>query len=219
MKGQGVPVESGLFVGLAPGPFPRLYEGFYDWDVGFLFFANGRLCYVGEQTSFCVRREQICAIEIDTSMPGARRAARVCITWREDGTNQDAAFTLRPIDQASLRHPPRAVEALERRLRAWANGEGIIEAPISLTGLPAPSLPPAAGLVPSAVATWQNVLAHLIFPGFFAGALCVGFGLPFDPMSGGAGWYVMLVVFLSPLVRLVPYWRYRDRAWDGRRSE
>jgi Zn-dependent protease with chaperone function len=58
-SGFGEASRDGLFVGFAPAAEPHSYESYLFWDAGILRLTAEQLCYVGEETRFALRREQI----------------------------------------------------------------------------------------------------------------------------------------------------------------
>ena len=52
-QNQNVSECNGAFVGLAPDSSPRIYEGNWTWDIGFLSLAPDELCYWGRGIQIC----------------------------------------------------------------------------------------------------------------------------------------------------------------------
>src|SRR5438034_2131201 len=80
-----------VVVGFAPGSSPRFF-GFnhYDWDIGFLRFARGRLSYFGEQIQFSLSIDQIIAVGLGPGAPGWWSIPRIYVRWRDStGTRSE----------------------------------------------------------------------------------------------------------------------------------
>jgi hypothetical protein len=198
----------GVFVGLSPGPSPRLFEGFYDWDLGFLFLAGDRLCYVGEQTRFAIRREQLADVRLGAAPPSWRRRRRLTLTWHDKERGTGGTWNLRVAETRS----PRGTADLARRLQEWwrrpAAAEGM---PAPLAGLPAPGPVEVAGTPPRVAVTPRAALSLLARWALMAAGLSYLAGLSFHPWDGAA-WYVILVPCLVAVWRFLPHWLYREPA-------
>jgi hypothetical protein len=200
---------SGIFVGLSPGPSPRLFEGFYDWDLGFLFLAGDRLYYVGEQTRFALRRGQLAEVRLGPAAPGWRRWRRVTLSWYDEERGTGGTWNLRAAEARS----PRGTAELARRLEAWWHQSSeAVKVPGPLDGLPAPGPIDVPGTPPRAAATTLGATLYL-FALWISLAAGVSYfaGLSFRPWDGAA-WYVVLVPCVVAVWRLLPYWIYREPA-------
>jgi Zn-dependent protease with chaperone function len=210
-EGIGIDEEGGVFVGFAPEPYPRLYESFYDWDVGFLFLTADRLCYVGEQARFALQRGQITAVRLGPGGPSWFRTRRVYITWRDEAHDTGGTFSLRAPGVRSRRQVQDPVQFLSERVSTWRTQEAAGKPPPeSLAGLATPALGPVAGTSPKVIATPAVFIGALFASEPLALAAVLAFGLSFSPERGGAAWYVLAAVAFMTLVQMVPYWRYRD---------
>jgi hypothetical protein len=207
-EGIAADEQGGIFVGLSPGPWPRLFGAFYDWDLGFLFLAGDQLCYVGEQTRFAVPRAQLTDVGLSASVPGWRRRPRVTLTWHDAERGMAGSWNLRPGDARS----PRGTVELARRLQEWWHGPAAAGAvPGPLAGLPAPGPINAKGTPPRAAISSRASLYLLARRIVVAAGLSYLAGLSFHPWDGAA-WYVMLIPCLVAIKGLLPFWLYRDPA-------
>jgi Zn-dependent protease with chaperone function len=211
--GEGIPIaeEGGVFVGFGPEPYPRLYESFYDWDLGFLFLTGDRLVYVGEQARFALERGQITAVRLGPGGPSWFRTRRVYVTWRDEVRDTGGTFSLRAAGVRSPHQAREQVQLLYRRVSDWRAQTGAGKPPPeSLAGLTTPALGPVAGTSPKALAVPQVLIGTLVVLEPLALAAALALGLSFDPGQGGAAWYALAVPALVATVQLLPYWRYRD---------
>jgi Zn-dependent protease with chaperone function len=205
----------GLFVALAPAAAPRLYENFYDWDVGFLFLGGNRLCYVGEQTRFALHAEQVTEIRLGPGGPGWWRAPRVYITWRDEERGAGGTFNLRPAAARSMRELAREARGLEKQLQAWREGSSAPRPlPEPLSGLEPPEIGAVTSLSPRTLASGRGLAGNLFLLSLLAAGAAALFALPFDPFEGGDGWYPVLVAMVVAFFQWWPYRRYRDPATE-----
>ena len=88
-----------IFVGLAPHAEPRIYDGFYDWDVGFLVLGAEELCYLGDKTRFALPRERITEIRTAPCVAGWTPTERIEVRWQGD---DEAGFGLLAAEAPTL---------------------------------------------------------------------------------------------------------------------
>src|SRR5262249_34837083 len=183
MKSRGMdPAASGgVFVGFAPDSSLKLYEGYTNWDFGFLFLEPDRLCYVGEQTRFALRRDQVTSLYLAPGFPRWCSSPVLYITWVDQ--ERSGTINLRTGDARSMRQMGRETQALEQTLQRWPGGDSSgtkspAERPPALAGLSSPAIgevtaaPLQALRKPSA---WLRDSGVIFLLGF---ALSVLVGLP-----------------------------------------
>ncbi len=194
--------DSAWYVGLSPGSQPRLYEGFSDWDVGFLSVDSRGLRYQGERACFTLRREHVGSIELVPGLPGWIAAPRVAIGWRgKEGAEH--VFTLRAGDARAVHELKAANTALANELRR------ALEAPGScLIAMPPAGLPPepaqVTGQDPWRVAGWRTLPALAAPLALLAYAAALLGGLPFWLGSGPGALEVFASVSCAALVMRLP---------------
>jgi len=93
--------SSGLFVGLAPDSSPRVYEGNWAWDFGFLTLMPELLSYQGEEVRFSLARGEISSINLGPGPIGWFKVPSVYLTWR-DSAGRETVFNLRPLRAGSM---------------------------------------------------------------------------------------------------------------------
>ena len=212
-------------VGLSPGPAPRIFEGNYSWDVGYLYFAGDRLCYCGEETKFTLRRKQILAAKPGPGMPGWFRARSLYIVWRDADSGSSAIFSLRPLAVCSVLSMNRAVKQLFEQVQCWRSEARKPSPPAEdISSLPLPEIRAVTGTSLAEAAKSPLLLGVVVygalFSGFFASFLNLPFGglfavLAYDPDSaasaaGFSGWYAVLCAAVLALVFVVPLLRARN---------
>jgi Zn-dependent protease with chaperone function len=208
LEKQGFGVRAGVFVGYAPSAVPRIYEGNFDWDVGFLVFDGDRLCYVGDQARFCLRREQITDVRVAWRAPTWLPARRVYVTWHDPESGRGGTFSLRVADAGSLRWVDRRSRALGKRLWTWR--EQPATAPAAMPDFAVPDPLPAVGISPRAAVTLSGSARFLSLVLLSVGGLAVISGLPLQPREGGEALYALFVAAALVVGNWVPFWLYRD---------
>ena len=214
-------------VGLSPGPAPHIFDGNYSWDAGFFFFSGDRLCYVGEETRFSLRRDQILAAQLGPGMPGWFRARILYIVWRESPSSSSVIFNVRPLAVRSVRAMNRSVLHLEKQFESWRSGSNV--APTSFAAcdeLPLPDVRAVTGTSLSEAGKLERLPGLFILVASFAGLIANFLNLPIEGIApllsfaadtgviyaNVSGWYAIITsCFLLGLL-LVPTYRSRNAA-------
>lgn len=113
----------GVLVGFAPASEPRKYEGYLLWDAGLLQLTDDRLCYVGEETRFALRRGQVLDIYLGDSQPLWLRQKHLYIRWRDEEHGAGGTFYLLAAEKRSLLQARCEVKSLYRQLQGWLKQE------------------------------------------------------------------------------------------------
>ena len=213
----GAPPQA-RFVGLSPGASTRVYEGFFDWDLGFLSLERDALVYRGEEATFRLPRAAVMDVRRTYGPPGWIPAPRVAIEWHDPMTDARGFLQLRPAHGARLGRQSADTTALCSALLDWCAADArashgpCVPPPREedVTGTPLARLARPVTLVPVLVLTGvcSLVLAGLI------GLPVWPFGAPgaLDAWAGAAGAFV--------LVR-IPWWRESERQFvrEARQDE
>jgi heat shock protein HtpX len=171
--------EGGLYVGLLPGAEIRRFEGFGEWDLGFLYLDSDSLTYRGERAQFSVPRTSIGSIELRKGSFTWTHSQRVLIYWT------GGAFSLQVPGLGPSR---RRGGKLAQELSRWWNGTVGLE---KHTSLPPPMLPAIqTDYLPLPKIAW---LVAKKGGTLFFGCLIVGPLLPFSMFNA-------LVPFAAPLL-------------------
>jgi Zn-dependent protease with chaperone function len=220
-----------LLVGLSPGPGPRIFEGNYSWDAGYLYFSGDRLCYCGEETRFSLRRDQIAALQIGPGMPGWFRPKSLYIVWREAESSSSAIFNIRPLEVRSVLAMNREVRRLSDQIESWrtaspaTTGEVASDSAESNT-LSTPNVRAVTGTAIADVVKPQQLFSLMVITAFFAGMFASFLGLPFEGIfpvfgydadaaaapAGVSGCYAVLCTAVLFLVFVIPSLRARNAA-------
>lgn len=213
LRGRGLDpgLEGTVFVGLAPGASPRVYEGCGDWDVGFLGADASRLVYLGEEAHFSLRRGQVTNVRIVDGLPGWLRAPRLLIEWHADD-GREGAILLRPAEVTRLLEAGSAAEALFEKLTGWwLDGTALGSAPEWLGGEIGP--PPPGEVTGSRPTESIGALFPQSTLMFLLSAIAAAlFGLTFWPFAGPGFLDLFAVAMLALIFHRIPTWRWREPA-------
>ncbi len=193
------------FVGLAPEEGGATYEGFADWDLGFLELDAIALRYEGERTRFALERDRIVSLALTAGLPGWIPAPRVAIRWRAaDGTLH--AFSVRNARAVTLHEIAGESRRLLSELEQWHAQP----APAGIRAIGGGE-PPRAGAVTGTTHTELASPRTLIpiVPLLVALALLAALaaGLPLTPGYGPGAFEVMGAGLLAIVGLRVPLWR------------
>lgn len=208
LRNQGMDPTSlgGIFVGLTPERAPRYYEGFSNWDVGFLGFTQDRLIYLGEQARFALAPDQITEIQLVRGLPGWWRMPRLCIQWHDRQQGTAGSFTLHPAHVPTLWQYDSAMKILHQQVQHWwQQAETFAPTPPEVAGLTAPELGAVTSVSPQEIAAlnrFLNGLAPLAL-------LAIAAGISFQLTASQTG-YVLLVAMFNSIFQLIPSWGYRE---------
>ena len=212
-------------VGLSPGPAPRIFEGNYSWDAGYLYTCGDRLCYCGEETRFSLRRDQIVTVQLGPGMPGWFRARSLYIVWRDAESGTSAIFNLRPLAVRSVLKMNRAARELAGSIEAWRTANSTADCTSGLSQpLPLPEVRAVTGTSIQDAAKPQQLFSLLIIVGFLSGVFASLLGLPFgatfdfaardpdytDYYAGVSGWYAVVCSVILFLLLITPLLRARN---------
>lgn len=219
----------GLFVALAPESTPRVYEGNWAWDIGFLSLSNERLTYWGEEAQFDLRRDEITSLSTGPGAAGWFRARSVYVSWR-DSSDREGTFNLQPWRGRSMGDLADKTLVLARDLENWRRSSSPDSRTILLTvqetakeRLGVPTFGQVTGLLPRTLLRGKFLARDFMLNTFLAIGVILVFGLGFPPLDdlarGSAlmdlkpalgGLYVLAVVWVTRVLILMPYWRTRE---------
>ncbi len=217
--------DAALLVGLSPGPAPRIFEGNYSWDAGYLFFSGERLCYVGEESQFSLCRDHVVAVELGPGLPGWFRARSLYIVWRNPESGFSAVFNLRPLAVRSVLAMNRALDQLAHRIATWR--AALVPSPAISSAceeLPVPQVRAVTGTSLADAMKSRAYPGFVIWAAFFSGLVASLLHLPLQgliPMFAGdgdsavsyasiSGWYAILISCVLVFLLILPLFRARD---------
>ena len=234
LEKEGAPLEmrNGLFVGLAPDSGPRIYEGNWAWDVGFLAISEDRLYYWGEEARFALRRDQITSISLGPGPVSWLKTPSVYVGWQDSG-GTDRIFNLGPSRVASMSKMARQTRRLANDLENWYRGIQLPDGSLlssngkdipAMESLGVPGFGQVTSVSPRIVLRGNSVARMFLLDTFVAVAVAILFGLrvpildqtaplsaPADfSSSGGAFLYVLAAVWITRALQLWPFWRFRE---------
>jgi hypothetical protein len=202
--GQDGVAPPGTFVSLAPHGEVRLYEGFTNWDFGFLELRGDRLIYVGEQGRFSLTREQVTDVRLGPGMKRWWSYDYLYISWK--GPDGAGTFNLRAGDVRSMRQLARGTAALEQAVRKWWEQPGAAEGPSD--GPPPPAFGEVTSAPAAAVIQPSGALMQVAIAAALAAVLGWALGLPFGEASW-LGYFPPAAAALGVVFLLVPIWANR----------
>ncbi|HEV3421063.1 MAG TPA: M48 family metalloprotease [Candidatus Acidoferrum sp.] len=211
-----------LFVGLAPDTGPRVYEGNWAWDLGFLTLTSEFLSYEGEETRFSLGRGDISSIYLGPGPTGWFTTPAVYIAWR-DSAGREATFNLRPLRAGSMVEMAVKTRQLADDLQNWRALR--LPAGPAERNMGVPEFGHVTSSSPRALVRGQYLVRDFFLNTFLAIGTIVVFGLGFplvedlsrssnsaSPNPSYGGLYVLLVVWIARVFALLPYWRARDNS-------
>jgi Zn-dependent protease with chaperone function len=237
LENEGAPTKviGGQFVSLAPDSSPRVYEGNWAWDVGFLSLSAECLTYAGEEARFSLRREEILHISLGPGPISWFHTPSAYIQWRDSTVNREGVFNVRPLHVRSMRQMGSATRALVSDLERWHQGlptrSDSILATVPMAAGPAesssaPGFGQVTSIAPTRLVRGAFLARDFLLNTFIATGMAVLFGLRFpilDSISpsadstalratGGGFLYLLAVVWISRAFMLRPFWRFRETA-------
>jgi Zn-dependent protease with chaperone function len=92
-------VTGGQLMGLAPGRQPGVYNGGYRFaDLGLLWFDEGRLRFLSEQTTLAIDPADVVEIGMVSAAPMSWRRMRPIVRFRDPVSQAVKAFILHPVE-------------------------------------------------------------------------------------------------------------------------
>jgi Zn-dependent protease with chaperone function len=208
-EGLDVARLGGRFVSFSPADGPRLYEGYTNWDVGFLLLFRDRLVYLGDQVRFALRREQVERIAPGPSSAAPWYPKRVYVTWRDEAGNA-VTQNFGCVEGRSLRALRRATPEFFDSLVRWHSGDdNAADIPASLGELGSPQLGDVSSLRLRDCVNARVLLRTSIWLSLLAAGAAYVFGLSFA-CPGGAAWQAMIGSVLTLIATQAPILLYRE---------
>lgn len=208
-EGFDVAQPGGRFVSFSPADGPRLYEGFTNWDVGFLLLFRDRLVYLGDQVRFALRRDQVDRMALGPSAAAPWYPKRVYMTWRNDAGNaitQNFGW----VEGKTLGALRRATPQLLRTLERWhAGADQAADVPAGLSDLGPPKLGAVSSLRLQDAVNGRGVLRLHVYLSLLAAGAAYVFGLSFRWFDGAA-WQAIVGSGLALLFTQAPMLLYRE---------
>ena len=192
-----------LLTGLALHADPRIYEGFANWDLGFVWVDGGRLRYRGEECAFEMTPAEVESIETAFGPPAWIRTTVVQVHWR-DATGTVRALRLTPLESRTLSGIRRSAARLFGRLRGW-----LVEAHATPPAV-VPHPPPDGDVT-------SNRPGELVKPGVFVQLFVVSgiLGVPIAGLLGVSYLPMLATACLSQVVLMWPVMRHRQARVTG----
>jgi hypothetical protein len=195
-----------LFVGFAPGPFPRFFGTHYYWDAGFLVLSKDGLKFVGEQVKVSFSPAEIDGVAIGRGGPSWWKFERVYIRWKT-ATGQNGIFNLSSLESGF----PWSNRARARRLYTeivkWRQQPaGYPASRPELADLKTLELGQVTSITPRKLGGLNANLRILVY--------LVPLALMVSLLTRAEVVDVLFSMFVLRVIHSIPYWRYRDRVPD-----
>jgi Zn-dependent protease with chaperone function len=207
MQGYDFPPQQTFYVGLSPHGSVRVYEDCHEWDLGFIVLAPSQLSYLGEQTRFSLRPEQIRSIRVGPGEPSWWKTRRVYVEWCDPAKQLSGTFNLSPLNARSLWHSAKQADGIADVLSRWLTRTRGGPPPLPASAaLPSPDF----GEVTSKPVAPPKKRDFLIICGamtVFSAILANMTGLL--KRSPSATVYVIVAVLLNVFFVYLPLWRHR----------
>lgn len=212
------------FTGVAPHAEPRVYEGFANWDVGWLRIGEDAIEFAGEEAAFTLAPGAITSITLVEGLPGWIRPRAVLVRWT-DSRGQARALRLAPLDAEHLLAIRGRAAALASALESWRCQPHAVGTPACL----APELP--SGEItcthPRMLGRPRSLVSLAVVDGLAAALLCGLLGLPIlgpgfavlfgAPAVWTPGWLeVVGIALATQFFLMIPALRYREPASPAR---
>lgn len=195
------------FAGVAPHAEPRVYEGFANWDVGWLRVGDDTIEFAAEEAAFVLRAESVLAIERVKGLPGWIPSHAVLVRWL-DSRGQPHALRLAPLDGEALHTMGTRAARLTATLEAWRARPHAAADPDA----PAPA-PPVGEITcthPRQLGRPRALIGFALIDLLAAGFVGTLLGLP-SAWPGAPGWLEAVGVALATqLFLMIPALRYRE---------
>jgi Zn-dependent protease with chaperone function len=218
--------RGGVFMSFTPDSAPRIYEGNWAWDLGFLSITPKELVYWGEEARFVLRRREVVSVWIGSGSFSWFDDSAVHVRWR-DSAGQESTFITRPLSTLST-------SLLAQDLESWHIGTSVrsdsplVADQISVDSLSVPKFGQVTSMSPRNMVGAHHLVRDLVFNTFVALGMVFALGLFLPPLdmlaepSGSAyvnpvagAVYVLVVVLLTRLFLLIPFWRARETTSSG----
>jgi Zn-dependent protease with chaperone function len=203
--------QAGIFIGLSPGEEMRLFEGSFDWDLGFLFIEKDRLCYIGEQTRFALERNQVLRVKVGPSAPRWMHLPRICLEWADSAAQKAGTLSLAPVGKEFFGNRRQIFDLLEA-LEQWhkpSTNVSSVESPSSLGPLAAPQFGEVTGKPLGGDLHPVRFLSTFLL--CLTPAIGILSGSELNKRNLPAVEFALLAVLAGHAFATIPQWRYRVR--------
>jgi Zn-dependent protease with chaperone function len=212
-----IPADAGhWYVGISPDVNARTYEGFSNWDLGFLALAPGRLTYAGGECRFALTPSQIVEQRVVRGFPSWVPTAVVLLRWR-DAAGAEGVLRVGLVDVGTLRHSTRAARRLLEALERWRDAGDVPGLDVSEAQWLPPHTP-VTGARPGAGVNFPYVVRLALVLAFLTALACVAFGLRFTSWFVPCWTDAFAAALIATLVWSAPQVRHRDERAEPARE-
>ena len=189
---------------LSPHSAPRVYALGYFWDTGTLLLFDDRLCFIGDQIRFALKRKQILSVRLGAGVPDWIGEPRTYIDWQPAPETPAQTWNLLPKDPyAALGNKRQCVE-FQAALERWSAGaDKYPEVPQQLLSLSFPQTGEVTSEKLKAVISFGRFMKVALFGQVLAVVVCILLNIP-------SAWFVCLVELLAIVYSFSPFWFYKE---------
>jgi hypothetical protein len=201
---EKVPAGRGedLFVGFAPGPYPRLYGTRHYWDSGFLVLGKDGLKFVGEQVKFSFSPSEIKEIVVSRGAPSWWKYERLYLRW-ETADGRNGIFNLASLEPGSIWKHCERIRKLYQVVLNWRQQPGAYSVRPELGNLQHLELGQVTSTPPKQLGSLQVTLRVLM--------LLVPMSVVVSMLLHANTTYMVLSLLVVRFFESIPYWRHRDQ--------
>lgn len=202
--GNNVSDSEVRMVVLSPHSSPRAYALGFSWDTGGLFLCSDRLCFVGDQIRFALKREQVLSVRLGQGVPDWIGEPRTYIDWQVASGQPVHTWNLLPKDPyASWGNKEQCIE-FAAVLERWKSQSE--QYPDAIPALQALSYPEPGEI------TNQNLKAAVSFGRFLKVAMFsqVLVLIVWIVLNLPSIWFACVVELVAIVYSFSPYWFYRE---------
>ena len=204
------------YVGLSPDANARTYEGFSNWDIGFITLAPGRLEYAGGECGFTLTPAQVVELRVVRGFPSWVPTAVVLLRWR-DAAGPEGVLRLGLADAGVLHHSRRAALKLLDALERWRSETGAVASHGAGT-LELPPHLPVTGATPGFGVNAAFMVRLAVVLAFLTALACAVSRLPFASWRGPGWTDAWGAALIATLLWNVPQVRHRDEPEPARET-
>jgi hypothetical protein len=192
-----------IFVGFAPGPYPRLFGTSYHWDSGFLVLSKDRLAFVGQRVKFSFKPSEVEGIALGQGGPSWWKFKRVYLRWKTEA-GQNGIFNLYSLEPGSVFSNRARSQHLYNELLKWQKEPGRHpETRTELHDLKPLELGQVTSISPAKLGGMAANLRVLMY--------LLPLAVVINMLTHAGLAYLVFSILLLRVIQAIPYWRYRDR--------
>lgn len=198
------PEGSAWTVELNPHGAPRFYANGVHWDLGYLYLTRGCLCYIGNETRFALRPQDVRGVRLGQGEPDWFAIPRVYIDWWDERCGQLRSWSVYPKKPCGLWEFRRLSGELLAAVELWRTQPASFpETPVTMQEVAAPSVGEVTSRSFRSLFNMGATLKILSTWMLLAAVICTVLKVP-------GLWYVWSVIAVVKVYNNLPYWLYKE---------